>query len=79
MRRRELLGSLAAVAALQPLVALAQDSTSQPVVAVLIGASSKAATSAPQCGRILLAAWRASQSHARSLNAGTRLRLLERP
>jgi putative ABC transport system substrate-binding protein len=45
MRRRELLGSFAAVAALRPLVAFAQDSTRRPVVAVLVGASSRASSS----------------------------------
>ena len=40
MRRRELLGSFAAVAASRPLVAFAKDSTRRPVVAVLIGAPS---------------------------------------
>ena len=44
MRRRELLGSFAAVAALRPFVAFAQGSTRRPVVAVLIGASSTASS-----------------------------------
>jgi putative tryptophan/tyrosine transport system substrate-binding protein len=44
MRRRELLGSFAAVAALRPLVAFAQGSARRPLVAILVGASSKASS-----------------------------------
>jgi putative ABC transport system substrate-binding protein len=44
MRRRELLGTFAAVAALRPLVAFAQDSTRRPLVAVLVGGASTASS-----------------------------------